>query len=635
MRSISALLFFVSLPLLPAQDEAAPELSGGSFVIDGVQVEVSSETFARHLALIRGLNPQSKYARQLNLAWARTIRTEGARARGLELDEKAFESWMMSRHASERRKWMVAGRVDLDKFAEYLRSRGFEDRADYEAFCRDEFLGEKFVESEFPKLPPTVAEIRRRWEAVTGMLVVYALCFAHETLAKAPELNPDDLSDRALFRTWWDSVADSRKILYDDVERPAVEQETVYVRFAGHTIQTFEKFFDEDREGGSFAERTADYELTPLILGKMYERWRSFRKSHYSNINAATPDRSSDQDSFGIVRPHLEREWRMIEYLGRVYAEAKESEKSVDMKALAEKHGLRYRHLPMTPTQFLTGDRDGDGDLRSDHPLYIRRNEPGEIFRYETKPLSVGNIYYVDGPVDQPGYHASVWRLLRKEDMRVLSAEEAIPHAWDDFEIANRWRLQIERIGRFETELGLRTRLAVETGMAAVEPPPTGREKDRLEREIEARTRRSLFPGLVARTDGARLLGPFFVRLNERSSATPRLEGPLGARVANLLARDWRLIGGPEGTEFEDGQVLDSYRDAARRVQVMVRIERVVRPSEDRYARDGKGRDAAEQTLRAEREARRLSEIRRIYTYPNIVHKFSLKAPGFEAVMNR
>ena len=439
---------------LAAQD-ADRVFESGTFQYAGETVTVTSAELAEHARWLRGLRTDMDRGDELSAAWARAIRTRSAALAGIEVDEDGFTRWMDEQHAPLRDEWMVDGRVDPIRFRQFLKRRGYaRDLEAYEAQCRLEYLGERFVALEFPEVEATDAELRAHYRRLQTTYVLSALAVSPETLAEplAPDL--EDEAYQKLFRGWYDSLSDRRKIIYDDVERPAVSCEAIYVLFGYHTIASFKEWFETALPGvdKSMKELAADIEPTPFDRAKIFQRWVAFRKLHYGNITNDVPDGADDRTSFEIVEEHLLREWKTIRHLGRIHHQLAEREKNgevLDLEKVGKEVGLPFRRYPLSPMRVLVNDIDHNFELRGDHPYSMRRTEPGKLYSYTTLANNPSNDYYSNGVVDQPGYHASIWRVLAVEEMKVQPAEVVMKRAWPDFETALAWKDTDVRFERF------------------------------------------------------------------------------------------------------------------------------------------------------------------------------------------
>lgn len=617
---------------LVAQDDTWT-FEAGTFEYAGETVTVTSEELAQHARWLRGLRPDAGRADELSAVWARAVRTRSAQIAGIEVDEKDFARWMEDQHAPLREEWMVDGRVDAIRFNQFLKRRGYaRDIETYEAQCRLEYLGEKFVAREFPEEEPTDDDLRAHYRRLQTTYVLSALTIAPETLSERYVVVPDRESEKfkELFRKWYESLPDRRKIIYDDVERPAVSCEAVFVLFGYHTIDSFKKWFETPLPTGrSMQELTADIEPKPFDRAKIFQRWVAFRRVHYPKIAEAAPDGADDRASFEVVEDHLIREWKTIRYLGRVYRELAEREKNgevLDLKKVAEDIGLPYRHYPLSPMRVLVNDIDNNFELRGDHPYSMRRTAPGKLYSYTTLADNPSNDYYANGVVDQPGYHASIWRVLASEEMRVQPADVVMERAWPDFERALEWKNAEVLFGYFAKRYLEMLKAWVEEADGQLEKPASKAEAQERSRRLSREARKATFDEAV-KSAGAigRVLGPFYLRPGRKRGRNAIQDGPIGQRVHNFLEFEWDRISGGESTDLEKGDVLPDATSESRRLHVVLRVDDVIRPTSSRYESDPTGRERARAALEAERRNARLRAIRTAYAWPNVALKFSIK----------
>lgn len=630
---ILAILVALMSPVVAAQEEQL-QIEGGSFVWNGQELKVEADTLARHYAIIGRVEPDTDPATRLERAWARAIRLEGARAAGLELDETAFRSWMRERHATFVN-LVAEGELrgaDIGKaWSNYVRERGFADPEEYEAACREEYLGERFVALEFPDTDTGEAALRQRFTEMHTAYEVSALVFAPETLERRPELDQKDEAARALFGSWWQTLPEQRRRIYDDRERPASEVECLFYRFSGRSRAEVKEFFERKRPttGDSLAEATAHYVISPLERHKMGMRWLQNRRTTYAQINGELPTGLDDEASFELVQDHLDREWRILRYLGDLWRELKAAPVPADVAGAALHHGFEYRHYDLQTNYKLQEDLDGGGVLVGDHPLGFRRTKPGEIFDYNTRSESPEKVYYVEGVVDQPGLHASIWRLIRFEGQRVLSAEQGLPLAWKDFLAANDYRLALDCALRFAGELERRVNEEV-----AARSPEDGAARARIEIDFARREFADYFDQGKSLVKQARVIGPFVARPFEPITGIENERGQLEQRVLDFVDREWTGFVGPIGSALEEGQVLPMARSDRRGIALMLRIDKIHRPSATLFDRDPAGRERARVALATDQRASRAEAAARAYSYPAIVHHFKLAAPQLDRLMS-
>ncbi len=603
--------------------QGSPDVEGGTFRIGDRSITLTKDEIARHYEFVRGLNPRLSHADLYEAAWARAIRLEEAKEAGIEAPEREFRAWIAKRHASRRLDWTDAeGRVLPERLKSYVARFGCEDLAEYEARCREEFLSERFVETSMGTKPPTDEEVRKRFDSLFQTVKLETFVMAPETLVKRPRLSRDSKEDRALFKSWWGSLPERMKLKYDDAERPAIETEVIFARFDDKTAESFKEWFHAPRPGPakSMAELTRSYVPDDMVRTRLFERWKLTRRGGYAWLNRSIPPGLNDEQSFREVLPSLEREWKVLRYMGELWRRLRDGEEPLDnMKEVAERWGLEYRHIPLTALRRLTSRASG---LPGDHPIYLAKIEPGSLFRYETNAEKGASLYFVDGVVDQIGRHASIWRLLAKEPLRAPTADEAMERAWADFEDANAWRLA-EAAGR-----AIAKRLTSKLADSWKQP--------RSDLDFRAGRRhalRPLFNLAVGGVKDGRILGPFVVRPFQPEMEAPLYRGPLGRRIINLFRTNWPEIGGPLGTIYAPGDVLDPHVDAARRLFLIPRILEVIPPGDLRWERDATARTTARESLMGESRREQFRKIRSHWRWPGIVLKYRLKAPHFEKAM--
>ena len=607
----------------PAMGQKTPDVEGGTFRLGDRSITLTKDDIARHYAFVQGLNPRLSHADLYEAAWARAIRLQEANDAGIEAPESEFRAWMAKRHASRRMDWTDAeGHVLPERLQSYVARFGCKDVSEYEARCREEFLSERFVEASTGTKPPTDEEVRRRFDSLFQTLKIETFVLAPETLARRPKLSRDSEEDRALFRSWWASLPERMKLRYDDAERPAIEAEVIYARFDDKTAESFKAWFTTPLPGPgkSMAELTQSYALDDVARARLFERWRETRRGGHAWLNRSVTPGLDDEQSFRQVLPGLEREWKVIRYMGELWKRLDEGQEPLDnMKEVAKRWGLEYRHIPLTALWRLTRRESG---LPGDHPIHIAKTEPGSLFRYKTNPQKGSSLYFVDGVVDQIGRHASIWRLLAKEPLRAPTADEAMQRAWSDFEDANAWRLA-EAMGRRVTQ-------------RLMEKLPAKWKAKRTDPEFTAGRRQALKPLFNLAVGGVkdgRVLGPFVVRPFQPEMEAPLYRGALGRRISNVFRTKWPEVGGPLGTLYASGDVLDPYIDTTRRLYLIPRILEVILPGDHRWEQDATARATARDSLLGESRREQFRKIRSHWRWPGIVLKYQLKAPHFEKAM--
>lgn len=590
---------------------------GGHFTFEGERHEVTSQEIEDEISLLFRLSGTSSEALQVEQAWARIIRRKAARQLKLTLSPEAFDETMEARHAKLRVAWMVDGKVDKKRLADYLSLRGFDDLQSYEEFCRDEFLMELFLEREFPvaALHPESAWLR--FQADHALLKIRTLVFSEETAGTPIEVNLDREPARGNFFKWWNQLPKSIKMPFDDESRPAIETEALSVVFSRYTPDQFQSFFEKPRtelKGKSFADLTANITLSAQHERKMKDRWQRYRRTLYGRIERTLPRGLTDDESFTVIQPHLRREYRMIRYLERIWLDLN-SRTSFDLRRVGEAAGLEWRRLPMARIDQHINDRE----LYGDHPLHMWKLSPG-LFNNSTDPNNPGHTRYARGLVDQPGGHASIFVIRRAEPMQILTAEKAIDvkRARETFKRTFRWSETQKRIAVFAERLhkGAQQHIGDTT--------PTFAEAQQ--------ARGAALREIALQTDDAKWMGPFYIRAADVSRVDAVRSGPLGRRVANALQRSYGKMLQP-GRLPSKGDGLRVTSCTNQRVGLVAEILDVTPPSRSLFRMQGRGRDVAEDTLTLEQSKKRGHKIRLVYSWPNIVKKFKIVSPEFDRIM--
>ena len=619
-RSLALLVLVLALSShLVNGQEKAPDVTGGSFMMGEKEVTVPAEEIAHHYAFIKGRNKDVPHDRAYELAWARVIRLRLARAAGITVDRDDLQEWMQKQHVSLRIEWLdEQGRIDPARLKAYLARFGCETLEEYEEYCREEYLGELWVTRDDTPDVFSEEEVRKRFDSLNQRIVVRGLVISPETIDRMPEMDKENPEHRKLFAEWWDSLSDQAKKVYDDRDRPAIEAEVIYVRFDEHTVESFKEFFESRRPGlgKSLDELTTHFALSELERTKLIRRWIDKRRNAHAWAARSLEPGLNDKESYEKIEPHLVREWRVIKHLGEVWNEIAESHDAVDMRKLAEQRGLLYRYVPLTPSRELQSIKSG---LPGDHPLYMQKSGPGDLFRYRTSPENAANYYFVDGVFDQPGYHASIWRVVKTEGMRVLPAEEAIDKAWHDFEPAVHWQLAEGEAKRFVEIFGNKVQAYL----------------GERERTIEAMSegRRATFNAAVDEAKIGKFIGPFHLRPFRVVLQQPLYKGSLGRRLDNLLNNRWPYIAGSAGTIFEKGTVTAPYRDAKRQIHVVFVVEEAHLPDDEIWQRNAAMRTEARRSLEADARRDRRAQTRREWSWPAITLTHKIRSPHFEKVM--
>ena len=627
-------LVLVLVAAIRGQETPLPDLEGGHFTVDGREFDLSREEMVRHFRFIRGRNPGISDDRAYELAWSRAIRTAAAAAAAPTIDEARFEAWMTRQHAEWRLQWLdESGEVDPRRVAAFVAGFGCKDLAEYEAACLEEYRAELWI-GLLDTASFTEEAVRARAESLQQTLEIRALVFAEENFSKPATLDRDRPEHMKVFESWWRSRSDDQKKTYDDQDRPALEAEVIYVRFDDPAAPGFSTRFETPIPGlgRSLAELTSGQSVTEEDRARLFRRWSEKRNNAHAWLDRTVPAGTNDVDSFRLVEGELLKELRVIKYLGEVWQKLQRGDEPMDFPEVARRYGLSYQHVPLTPTRLLIGDEVTG--LAGDQALSLRKIAPGSLYHYITRPEKPGSIYFVDGVVDQPGRHASIWKLVAAEELRVRPAEEIAERAWPDFQQDFAWKVAEKSARDFADQLDRQAeafnanRSAEERRLPEEEPARSATTK-RLRDEAV----RATFNSVLDRAVDGRLMGPFFLQPYRPDPVTPRRDGPLGARVANLLRTRWAEIGGPPGSRFSPGQVLDLVFDPARRLAIVTRVDRVILPTPERLERDREVLAEARRSLEDEVQRARGDAIRSRWSWPNIVIEFKMKAPHFERVM--
>lgn len=604
-------LVFVGAALLAsasAQDPAA-EPRGGSFVIDGERFEVERAEIARRRELAARLDPALPPSRLRALAWARAIAARGAESRGLEVDPEAFERWMIDQHAHAADAWTTDGALDRAKLQRFVEAIGFASVADYEAFQRERYLAQLFVESEIPRPEPDEAAIRERFTANASVYRITALVFAPETVGPDDEVDRENPVAVDEYRRWYARLDEQQRRLFDDRDHPALAADVLYVRFDDKSPDELQAWLESRRraDGRTIAEVVADWEPEPLDRAKIFSRWVNERRRVLARLNALVPLGADDQASFEAVEDAMLREWRVIRYVAEVWKELDERTEPIDMEAESVRTGLPLRRIPLTPFHQLVNDVE----LRGDAVYPMRRLEPGEILDYTANTQVPASIYYFGGPVEQPGFHVSIWQLRRFEDMRARPAEEVIDRAWPVFLRSRAWTIAQRSLAAF----GDAWRKAMTAEIGELEKPTP---------EDLARIRRELFPTMAEEAENAEILTPIFVR-PERASDAAGGDAILGLRVQRFLESQWRRLRALSDTGLVAGEVIALMTDRDRYVGVLPRIDEVIPPRPGRFEADVVARRAAEAELRAEMEELWAQQVEEAWAWERMSERYALE----------
>ena len=586
---------------------------GGSFEIEGKTVVVSAADVERHLRLMQRYAPGKSASDTLLLAWSRAINIAGAQALGISISDEEFRAHLDREWSRAGATWMKDGVFDETRFLDHIRAAGFADEAEYFAHCREGALSEKFLEHRYPKTLVDEALVKERFARMNRQLSVSALVFAPEFLPGGAEPSKDDPKTIADYVAWYETVPDFYRRSFDDVNRPAIETEAVYVRFCDYAPDSFRAWFEELRPalgGKSFDAVTADIVPTPHDYALMKARWTKWRKTNYAWLDAHVPPKTTDEESFLRLRDHFLREYRMIKYLERLWREGSGMKAPVDLKALAKKYSLPFIHVPFG----LLSIHGNHPVVSGDHVFSIRKTEPGAIYDYQTTP----DNYFAAGVVDQIGIHAAVFKLVRAEEMRVLPALEVRDRAWADFTRDWLWTKSSDLAVAFDKEArAAASEMAKEKGGDA-------RPAAFYAEALKAKIGRPDIPG-------ARRLGPFFLKPFRREDAKARTEGTPGERTRNFFLLEFGKVGSLE-KDYAPGDVLTPASSPERRLHLIPIVDAILPPPQGLWEKDKLGRDLARASIEAEVDRSRLAKLTGDYVWPTILKTFKLKAPALEAL---
>ncbi|MEE9394178.1 MAG: hypothetical protein V3W41_16895 [Planctomycetota bacterium] len=594
-------------------------LRGGSFRVDDHEIGVSAAQMTRHYRLIEGLNPKSSPKRRLELAWARAIRVEAARALGLGKSAAEFSTWMAETHAAQRDTWAPNGIVDHKLLEAWVKARGFVSLKAYEAYLYEEFLGEQFADREFGSSPLTEEDVRQRFSELTTSYRVSVYAMGPDTHLAKKAHQPDNPEALAAYLKWFTALTPQRQRSFDDLDRPAVACEALYCDFSSFYPASFKTFFEAPRAepGGSFAKRCASFEPSAVDISKIHGRWDQFRFSHLSRLNADLPAKLDGAESFAILKDHLIREWKMTRYLGAVRSEIDAGPRPIDLEAWAAKTGLSHVRLGLRAI----AQHVNHPTFRGTHYYGLRRVKAGELYRGGKHTANPGSLYYVDGIVEQPGYHASIWKLDEFQDMRLRSAEEVRARAWPVFEEELRWfDTQNEYRNwdaKFEAEVKAKIKGAKENGQ-------------KIERD-EART--MAFAALSEGQMNLKLVAPVFIRPAAGLTPPVNPKSILGQRVQNALNRDGIELYPPQRRLLRPGDVLGPALSPGYRLGFVALIDEVIAPSASRFQIDHQTRRKAKESLRLGRLRQKLARARTASRWGVLKHRYELKSADLSAVM--
>jgi hypothetical protein len=624
-RTLSLLLVFIFCGAnLAAQDRDNPlQLRGGSWKFRDKTIEIGPEIIGRHVETLRRLSPRQPREERLRAAWQRAFRVESARSLGLGEDEEAFLAWMTEAHRSLQSAMTNKGELTRASLEEFARERGFSSLAAYEDFCRDEYRSRCLIDMLEPPRPITEEMLRQRFDAMGTEMLVDALAIGPETLDDTLIPDPSDEKAREAYRNWFARLPESYKLTFDDRDHPALEAEAIYVNFRNRSPEEFHAWFTKanpELEGRSLDEVTAELGIEPTEddEGRIYRRWVEHRRANLSFVNAGLPSGLSDRESYPLVRPYLIEVWKTIRYLEVIWNDLRTRPNRVSFADEARRRGLSFRHIPMQ----VRWSFDNDPVLPGDHsqPL-LKKTEVGDILDYNTGARSrKDSAYFAEGVVDQPGLHASIFRLIRREPMRVRQAEEVLERAWPAFVAYGRWQAaqQVARV----TARNWKNLLVDE----AKKMQAAGEAED------EVALRKRAFARLSRNAPQCELVERIHVKPFGDRRPRAKREASLGRRLQSFIEWRWQELAkaGPEGA-YHPGLVLDFVIDLDYRVAALVRIRAIRRPRPEQWERDRGLRQRALESLREDADKRRLEIAQERLSVDKLREEFSLRAPDLDA----
>ena len=609
----------------PPTPTTSPDIPAGSFTVGDRRVDVTADDIARHHRIVVRRAQDEAPHRQWISAWVRRIHLAEAAAHDIVVSSQEFRDEMRRRHDAERGQWIVDGRLDPKRFLAFIRKSGATDVADYERTIREDMHIARVLDRLYPIAEPNEAALLFRREARTTRYLVSMLTFAPETLA-AKATTSDDDSPPKDFAAWWQRVPVSRKKPLDR-ERPAVEAEGLYFRFADLSPKEFRERFEQRRPviDASFADLTHDLEPTPQELYRMLERWKMWRQSLMAYLNDGIPANLTDEESFNRLRPHFIRTWKLLRYFGRAWKEMAALPAPVDMKAMANKYQLDYIRLPFAPVW-----------KHVNHPLVpglyphaLRKLEPGTIFEYPARPESPSSLFFAHGVAEQPGLHASIWKLVRAEEQRVLDAKAAwkLEPVREEFNRSRHWNDAREAMERFVQRLDRTMKEFAANDTAATAANSSTRDT------TERRRARALERLQGEEIPDARLIGPFVLTPYRSPHGNDRFHGRLDKRVKNFLEREWVHVFGTPRT-FQAGTVLAPTGDPRRKLGGLVRIDEAHPMMVHSPADDAMLLAETRRELQAEKRRERDRNLRLEYGWPRVAKRFKIESPKLVKMVN-
>lgn len=605
-----------------AAQQASRRVEGGSWTWGDKKIEVSGATLSGHIETLRRLAPLQSKDDRLRAAWQRAVRIETARALGLGEDQAGFLRWMSEAHAGDQARLLQNGKPNRKILEAFARDRGFSSLAAYETFCRDEYRGRCLLDQLSPPRPIREAEVRERFDAMATEMLVDVIAVAPETLDEQLVPRPEDPKAREAYRNWYRLLPNRLKITFDDREHPALEAEAMYVNFRRRDPAELKTWFETKRpelKGASLADRTQHLVPTEKDETRLYRRWVEHRRRNYAYLNATLPSGLSDRESFERVREPLTITWKLVKYLEEAWQALAPRGPEVSLADEARRRGLAFRHLPMQVRAAI----DNDAVLPGDHsqPL-LKSTEPGAILDYNTgfDPEKIGP-YLAQGVVDQPGLQASVFRLLRKEPMRVRSAEEVRERAWPEF----------VRYGRWQAAQQTARRLAQAWKRILAEE---AKSTDEANRSRDARAVRSrAFTRFAKGAQQARIVRRLHVKPFGDRRPRARRDDALERRLQSFIEWRWSELAkaGPE-RDWAAGDVLDFVLGIDYQAAALVRIRVVRRPDERRWTLDRGLKERARRSLREDRDRDRITAADTLFSLEKLRREHDLKAPDLDAL---
>ena len=307
----------------------------------------------------------------------------------------------------------------------------------------------------------------------------------------------------------------------------------------------------------------------------------------------------------------------MTRYLADIRTQIHDGPRPIQLKDWAKKTGLPYARLDLLPiTQHVNHPT-----FRGTHYYGLRRVQAGELYLGGNHAENPNSLYYANGIVEQPGYHASVWKLIEFQDMRERSSSEVIDRAWPAFEQELRW---------LDTQTGYQALdRAFEAAIAAKIA-----EADKAGRKLSRNAARSLaYADLSEGPLNLKLIEPLFIKPGSGLSPAVNPKSVLGLRVQDALNRDGTELYPSNRTLLREGDILGPALSPGYRAGFIARVEKVIAPAPTRFKIDHAARRQAVESLRLERIRQKLARARTASRWGVLKHRYKLDAPDLAAAM--